>query len=517
MATAIGLKRPHNDPYALADPVVGPPDGAAGNGSKRQRGPEAPSRVLFFRRLSPLATEDDLHAYCGQFGGVVSVLRMRDKNQAFVEMDSITAAEGVVFLAASGPPIHGIPVDVHFSPRASVISGPARPEAQSPAFPAPHSHGGRVLHVTLLGFPSPVSPDDLAALFSVCGAILRLVCFDKNGHSHALVEFADGAAAAYAREMFHGKPLFGNGSGVLTVDHSKLATISMRPGDPNARDYGSAAGPHFPSTMPAPPGPLPPGPPLPWGPGTPSPMIIPVGAHPGTPSGSGLRTRVLLASNLHQEKVTPLGLFKLFGTCGDVLRVKILYHKRDRALIEMRSEEHADRVFAHLKDCPLFDMRMNLQWSKLTSVPMPPPAAAEAFDGLTQDFTASPLHRFGPSHSKNAGHVTTPGPALHLSNLPDDISEAPLLQLFGGFGAVLGLKFFVNTRKMAIVYLDTVSHAAEALMALHGEDLSAYGFPTNGPRGLVVSFAKGHNSPNPATPAHPPPPHIPHLAPLGLE
>lgn len=35
MAAAIGLKRPHNDPYALADPAVGPPDGAAGNGGKR--------------------------------------------------------------------------------------------------------------------------------------------------------------------------------------------------------------------------------------------------------------------------------------------------------------------------------------------------------------------------------------------------------------------------------------------------------------------------------------------------
>ena len=59
---------------------------------------------------------------------------------------------------------------------------------------------------------------------------------------------------------------------------------------------------------------------------------------------AGTLSRVVLTpapALLLPQRVTCDCLFKLFGTCGDVMRVKILFHKRNMALIEFRDSSHA--------------------------------------------------------------------------------------------------------------------------------------------------------------------------------
>ena len=57
-----------------------------------------------------------------------------------------------------------------------------------------------------------------------------------------------------------------------------------------------------------------------------------LGASPGAASPSGV---VLLVSNMPDGPVTTDDLFTLFGVYGDVVRVKILYNKKDNALVQM--------------------------------------------------------------------------------------------------------------------------------------------------------------------------------------
>ena len=57
-----------------------------------------------------------------------------------------------------------------------------------------------------------------------------------------------------------------------------------------------------------------------------------LGATPGPASPSGV---VLLVSNLPDGSLTPDDLFTLFGVYGDVIRVKILYNKKENALVQM--------------------------------------------------------------------------------------------------------------------------------------------------------------------------------------
>jgi polypyrimidine tract-binding protein 1 len=59
----------------------------------------------------------------------------------------------------------------------------------------------------------------------------------------------------------------------------------------------------------------------------------------GPPSG-----KVLLVSNLNEKMIECEHLFILFGVYGDVDRVKILYNKKDAALIQMSEAQQASTV-----------------------------------------------------------------------------------------------------------------------------------------------------------------------------
>jgi hypothetical protein len=48
-----------------------------------------------------------------------------------------------------------------------------------------------------------------------------------------------------------------------------------------------------------------------------------------------LGSPVILVNNLDPERAMPEPLFNLFSTCGTVQRIKILYNKRDSALIQV--------------------------------------------------------------------------------------------------------------------------------------------------------------------------------------
>lgn len=54
--------------------------------------------------------------------------------------------------------------------------------------------------------------------------------------------------------------------------------------------------------------------------------------------------KVLLVSNLNEEEIKCDHLFVLFGVYGDVQRVKILFNKKDSALVQMNDAEQANLV-----------------------------------------------------------------------------------------------------------------------------------------------------------------------------
>ena len=59
-------------------------------------------------------------------------------------------------------------------------------------------------------------------------------------------------------------------------------------------------------------------------------------------------------------------LFKLFGVYGNVMKVKILFKKRDNALIEFQDSSMAATAKQYLNGVPFFSSQLNVNESKIT-------------------------------------------------------------------------------------------------------------------------------------------------------
>lgn len=185
---------------------------------------------------------------------------------------------------------------------------------------------------------------------------------------------------------------------------------------------------------------------------------------------NGISSPVLLVSNLNEEFCTPESLFTLFGVYGDVLRVKILFNKKDSALINFSNCQQANTALMNLDRCKLWSKQVRVFPSKHLTVQMPKDGQPDS--GLTKDFTNSPLHRFKKPGSKNFNNIFPPSQTLHLSNIPASVQEQELKDLFGSYGKVRNFKFFQKDRKMALIQMDTIDEAITALIAMHNYQMA---------------------------------------------
>jgi hypothetical protein len=164
------------------------------------------------------------------------------------------------------------------------------------------------------------------------------------------------------------------------------------------------------------------------------------GAGAGAGGSSGGPGCVLLASNLPLN-IKPEEIFKLFGVYGDVMRVKILFNRRDSALVQFKDAEGCRSAITHLNQAPLASgpgaKAMHVSASVHNDISMPKaPAEGDAAgqqqqaEQLTADFSQSKIHRFRnkPAGGKN---VFAPSQVLHVGNLPVGTTEEQLQQLFG--------------------------------------------------------------------------------------
>ena len=89
-----------------------------------------------------------------------------------------------------------------------------------------------------------------------------------------------------------------------------------------------------------------------------------VGAAAGTGS-------VLLVSNLDDGQTECDHLFILFGVYGDVQRVKILFNKKDTALLQMAEPQQAMLAMNHLDKVKLWNKQIRVMPSKHSNVQLP--------------------------------------------------------------------------------------------------------------------------------------------------
>ncbi|CAL8392413.1 unnamed protein product, partial [Boreogadus saida] len=284
--------------------------------------------------------------------------------------------------------------------------------------------------------PRGVTPLPPRGIFSKFGTLLRIITFTKNNQLQALLQYPDGMTAQHAKLSLDGQNIY-NACCTLRISFSKLTSLNVKYNNDKSRDYTR---PDLPSGDPQPgmehhamaftPGLISASPY-----GGPAHAFSPAftiqqtgltvpGLHGGLAS-LGLPTAtgrlafstlpaghsVLLISNLNPERVAPHCLFILFGVYGDVVRVKILFNKKENALVQMADGTQAQLAMSHLNGQRLYGKAVLITLSKHSSVQLPRECHEDQGpdQGLRQLPMAKPLqHRFKKPVSKNYSNIFPP-------------------------------------------------------------------------------------------------------------
>uniref|UniRef100_A0A673MPL8 Polypyrimidine tract-binding protein 1 n=1 Tax=Sinocyclocheilus rhinocerous TaxID=307959 RepID=A0A673MPL8_9TELE len=486
---------------------------------KGERSPCDPSRVLHVRKVPIEVSEAEVISLGVPFGKVTNLLMLKGKNQAFIEMASEEAAITMVnYYTTATPHVRNQPVYIQYSNHRELktdnLPNQGRVQAALQAVNAVHSgnmslsgtatgsDGGMmpgqspVLRIIVENLYYPVSLEVLHQIFSKFGTVLKIITFTKNNQFQALLQYADPMNAHHAKVALDGQNIY-NGCCTLHVEFSKLTSLNVKYNNDKSRDFTrldlpsgdgqptldpsmqtifSSLAPYLGDpclSMQTMPGAL-------------GPLTIPSSAMTGRMTIHGMAPTVihsvLLVSNLNPDSISPHGLFILFGVYGDVHRVKILFNKKENALIQMADATQAQLAMSHLNGQRLHGKVIRVTISKHQTVQLP--REGQEDQGLTKDFSGSPLHRFKKPGSKNFQNIFPPSATLHLSNIPPSTTDDFLKDLFAGSGfTVKAFKFFQKDRKMALIQLGSVEEAIQALIDLHNHDLGEN-------HHLRVSFSK---------------------------
>ncbi|XP_067872792.1 polypyrimidine tract-binding protein 1-like isoform X7 [Heterodontus francisci] len=514
-----------NGPFIMSNSAPSAGEYTNGNDSKKFKGENrtsgiGPSRVIHIRKLPNDVTEAEVISLGLPFGKVTNLLMLKGKNQAFIEMNNEEAANTMVsYYNTVTPYLRSHPIYIQYSNHKELKTdnspNQARAQAALQAVNAVQtanmaiagtgvpdtavnlSGQSPVLRIIVENLFYPVTLDVLHQIFSKFGTVLKIITFTKNNQFQALLQYADGSSAQHAKLALDGQNIY-NACCTLRIDFSKLTSLNVKYNNDKSRDYTR---PDLPSgdnqptldqtmaaafgkeasllglSVPGVHGAL-----APLGMPSAAAAAAAAASRIGIPGFASAANAVLLISNLNPERVTPQCLFILFGVYGDVQRVKILFNKKENALVQMFDCTQAQLAMSHLNGQRLHGKTMRVTMSKHQTVQLP--REGQEDQGLTKDYSSSPLHRFKKPGSKNFQNIFPPSATLHLSNIPPSITEEDLKLLFSSTsGMVKAFKFFQKDRKMALIQMSSVEEAIQALIDLHNHDLGEN-------HHLRVSFSK---------------------------
>ncbi|RVW55248.1 Polypyrimidine tract-binding protein-like 3 [Vitis vinifera] len=181
----------------------------------------------------------------------------------------------------------------------------------------------------------------------------------------------------------------------------------------------------------------------------------------GLPPGiSGTNDRcTVLVSNLNPDEIDEDKLFNLFSLYGNIVRIKLLRSKPDHALVQMGDGFQAELAVHFLKGAMLFGKRLEVNFSKYPNITPAPD---------THDYSNSNLNRFNRNAAKNYRYCCSPTKMIHVSTLPQDITEEEIVTHLEKHGSIVNTKLFeANGKKQALVLFETEEQATEALVCKH--------------------------------------------------
>eukprot|EP01018_Ginkgo_biloba_P018577 Gb_16815 [translate_table: standard] len=470
-----------------------------------------PSKVLHIRNVGHEISENDLLNLVQHFGMVTKLVMLRAKNQALLQMHDVSSSIAALqYFSTNQPSVRGRNVYIQFSSHQELTtveqSGQTRQSGDQDSQP------NRILLVTIHHLLYPITVEVLHQVFSPYGFVEKIVTFQKSAGLQALIQYSSRQHAVQAKNTLQGRNIY-DGCCQLDIQFSNLNGLQVHYNNERSRDFTN---PSLPSEQkgripahgnamsafgetasmygiqPAGSRPAGGGAFLFWGHVTGcqprgvglqvpfqqvgghqaiglNSLQMPIGTAAAVaaafggvlpPGITGTNDRcTVLVSNLNPEKIDEDKLFNLFSIYGNIIRIKLLRNKPDHALIQMGDGFQAEMAVHYLKGAVLFDKRMEVNFSKHAQIT----AAAD-----THDYSSSNLNRFNRNVVKNYRYCCAPTKMIHVSSLPNDVTEDEIVSHLEPHGNIVNTKLFeANGKKQALVLFENEEQATEALVCKH--------------------------------------------------
>uniref|UniRef100_A0A804Q1A2 RRM domain-containing protein n=1 Tax=Zea mays TaxID=4577 RepID=A0A804Q1A2_MAIZE len=414
-----------------------------------------PSKVIHIRNVGHEIAESDLLQLLQPFGVVSKIVMLRAKNQ----MEDIHASVSALqYYTSVQPSIRGRNVYMQFSSHQELTTDQSSHGRNSDQ----ESEPNRILLVTIHHMIYPITVEVLHQVFKAYGFVEKIVTFQKSAGFQALIQFHSRQEAVEAFGSLHGRNIY-DGCCQLDIQYSNLSELQVHYNNDRSRDFTN---PSLPTEQR----------PRASQQAYPDPAnlyafqqagasyaqmgraAMIAAAFGGTlPHGvTGTNERcTLIVSNLNNDKIDEDKLFNLFSLYGNIVRIKVLRNKPDHALVEMADGLQAELAVHYLK--------LEVNYSKYPNITPAPDA---------HDYLNSSLNRFNSNMVKNYRHCCSPTKMIHISALPQEISEEAILNHLSEHGTVVNTKLFeVNGKRQALVLFETEEAATEALVSKHASTL----------------------------------------------
>ncbi|CAI9301737.1 unnamed protein product [Lactuca saligna] len=415
-----------------------------------------PSKVIHVRNVGHEISEPDLLQLFQPFGVINKLVMLRAKNQALLQMQDVpSAVNAMQFYANVQPSIRGRNVYVQFSSHQELTTMEQNTQGRG-------DEPNRILLVTIHHMLYPITVEVLQQVFSPHGYVEKIVTFQKSAGFQALIQFQSRQSAISARNSLQGRNIY-DGCCQLDIQFSNLDELQVNYNNDRSRDFTNPSLPSEqkgrPSSQPG------------YGdagvgfPQMNNGAAIAAAFGGGLPPGiSGTNDRcTVLASNLNPDRIDENKLFNLFSLYGNIARIKLLRNKPDHALIQMGDGFQSELAVHFLKGATLFGKRLEVNYSKHPHITM----GAE-----THEYLNSNLNRFNRNAAKNYRYCCSPTKMIHLSTLPQDITEEEIVAHLEEHGSIVNTKLFeMNAKKQALVLFENEEQATEALVCKHASSL----------------------------------------------
>ncbi|KAK7270973.1 hypothetical protein RJT34_26523 [Clitoria ternatea] len=422
-----------------------------------------PSKVIHVRNVGHEISENDLLQLFQPFGVITKLVMLRAKNQALLQMHDIpSAVSALQFYANVQPSIRGRNVYVQFSSHQELTTMDQNQGRED--------EPNRILLVTVHHMKYPITADVLHQVFSPHGYVEKIVTFQKSAGFQALIQYQTRQSAVTARSTLQGRNIY-DGCCQLDIQFSNLDELQVNYNNDRSRDFtnpnlpteqkGRSSQPGYSDA-----GSMYSGNRAAGFSQTGNNAAIAAAFGGGLPPGiTGTNERcTVLVANLNPDRIDEDKLFNLFSIYGNIVRIKLLRNKPDHALIQMGDGFQAELAVHFLKGAMLFGKRLEVNFSKHANI-------TQGAD--THEYVNSNLNRFNRNAAKNYRYCCSPTKMIHLSTLPQDITEEEIVSLLEEHGTIVNSKVFeMNGKKQALVQFETEEEATEALVCKHASPLS---------------------------------------------